>query len=165
SYQQAALQAGIPLLTADDLRNGNAISGDWTGEGWHTELNYTDIPIITGYQAGVRLVELSRQYDFAFFPHWITDVVGHRGDLNTSIQLIKTFDDVLRGILDTWQDDEGVVIITSDHGNIEDLSHRKHTKNHVPTVIIGKHKHIFDGIHDIADITPGIRQVLKIKTG
>ena len=157
SYQQAAASAGLPFFTADDLLAGHALSGDWTGEGWHTELNRTDIPIITPYQAGVRLVELSRQYDFAFFPHWITDVIGHRGSLEEAIKLLHTFDEVMRGVLDTWHDDEGLVIITSDHGNIEDLSHRKHTENPVPTLVIGQQKSLFHDLQDIAGIVPRIR--------
>lgn len=79
SYQQAAIEAGISLFTQDAIYSGDALSGDWTGEGWRSELGYTDSPLYTPEDAGRRMVQLSRRYDFAFFPHWMTDVVGHRG--------------------------------------------------------------------------------------
>jgi len=54
------------------------------------------------------------------------------------------------------------VIITSDHGNLEDLSTRHHTENDVPTVVIGAERHRFaEGLHDLTGITPGILRVLN----
>ncbi len=53
------------------------------------------------------------------------------------------------------------VILTSDHGNIEDLSVRNHTLNPVPTIVWGEHREeIAARIHSLADITPGIVDVL-----
>ncbi len=160
SYQMAAKVAGLRFFGEADLRSGRALSGDWTGAGWQTELGYDDMPTLSAYDAGVRLAALAGDYDFAFFPHWITDVTGHRGDLAQAIKLLETFDDVMRGVLDTWDDAEGVVIVTSDHGNIEDLSHRNHTKNSVPTVIIGAKREQFSGVHDLTHIAPVIRNLL-----
>ena len=137
SYQYAAQTAGIPFYTAEDLKAGRALSGDWTGQSWHTHLGFNDTPVLTPYEAGVKLVELARKFDFAFFPHWITDLIGHRGTLDEAIALLETFDDVLNGVLDNWNDEEGIVIVTSDHGNIEEIGNRKHTTNPVPTLVIG----------------------------
>ncbi len=47
------------------------------------------------------------------------------------------------------------MIVTSDHGNMEDLSHGKHTENDVPTLIVGAGKeHFADGLFTLADLTP-----------
>jgi bisphosphoglycerate-independent phosphoglycerate mutase (AlkP superfamily) len=52
-------------------------------------------------------------------------------------------------------------ILTSDHGNIEDLSVRNHTLNDVPTIIWGRKKEeIAEKINDLADITPAIISLL-----
>ena len=49
------------------------------------------------------------------------------------------------------------VILTSDHGNIEDLSSRNHTLNAVPTIVWGANQqHIAGRIKNLADITPAI---------
>lgn len=155
SYQDAARAAGLPFMGEKDLRAGVALSGDWTGEGWHTQLGYNDTPILTPYEAGVRLVKIARQYDFTFFSHWMTDVVGHRGTIDEAINLLRIFDQVMAGILNTWDDAEGLVIITSDHGNIEAIGDRKHTENNVPTVIIGQNSaRLSDGLTDLTHLVP-----------
>lgn len=163
SYQFAAQSAGIRFLDIDDLRAGDAISGDWTGEAWRSRMGFDTVPELSAYDAGVRLVELSRRFDFAFFPHWITDVVGHRGTLDEAVRLLDQFDAVMAGVLDCWQDDEGLVIVTSDHGNLEEIGNRKHTENDVPTLVIGSRSAAFaDGIATLADIAPRVLQWLGI---
>ena len=161
SFQLAAHEAGLPTFGETELYTGQALAADWTGEGWRTSLGYTDSPVYTPYEAGIRLVKLSRQYDFAFSPNWITDVIGHRGTLAEAIGILKTFDAVMAGVLDTWQDDEGLVIITSDHGNMEDMSHGKHTENDVPTVVIGQDCEAFaEGLRDLTDYVPRMNRLL-----
>jgi 2,3-bisphosphoglycerate-independent phosphoglycerate mutase len=137
SYQYAVHAAGLPVFGPDELQKGEALAGDWTGEGWRTHLGYADTPIYTPTAAGRKLVELSRQYDFAFFAHWMTDLVGHRGTMTEAVALLERFDQVMTGILDIWTPDEGLIIITSDHGNMEQIGDRKHTENDIPTVVIG----------------------------
>jgi hypothetical protein len=155
SYQQALFEAGLPLFDETMIYTGDALAVDWTGEGWRSELGYTDSPVYSPYAAGVKMVELSRRYDFAFFSHWMTDVLGHRGTVEDGVRVLELFDGVMAGALDTWNDDEGLIVITSDHGNLEDVSHTKHTENDVPTVIIGYGKETFaQGLSTLADIVP-----------
>jgi 2,3-bisphosphoglycerate-independent phosphoglycerate mutase len=161
SYQYAARSAGVRFFGEDDLRAGKALSGDWTGSGWNAHLGYRDMPVLTPYEAGVRLVEIARGYDFAFFSHWMTDVVGHRGQLKEAVALLETFDAVMAGVLTAWQPDEGLVIITSDHGNIEEIGNRKHTENDVPTVIIGDARDEFAaGLDDLTGLVPRMAGML-----
>lgn len=161
SYQYAANAANLRFFTVDDYRAGRALSGDWTGTGWREQLGFHDTPLYTPYEAGVRLVEIASRYDFAFFPHWLTDVMGHRGTFQEAVALLETFDSVMHGILDTWDDNMGYIIVTSDHGNLEAMNHRKHTENDVPTLIIGSHPQDFaKDIRSLADIAPRILDFL-----
>lgn len=159
--QQAAHEAGLPLFEDKHLYSGEAMSEDWTGEAWHTHLGYTDTPIFTPYESGVRMVELSRQYDFAFFSHWFTDTVGHRGPFEDAVGLLELFDGVMAGALDAWDDNEGLMLITSDHGNMEAIGDRHHTENDVPTLIVGSEKHTFaEGFKDLTDFVPRMAKLL-----
>jgi len=162
SYQYAARSAGLRFFTKDDFFAGDAMSGDWTGAGWREVLNFGDAPLRTPYEAGQRLAELARRYDFSFFPHWLTDTTGHRGTVDDGIALLTTFDGVMAGLLDAWDEREGLIIITSDHGNMEDLSHGKHTQNNVPTVVIGEQKELFADLTDLTGFTPRILQLLEV---
>jgi 2,3-bisphosphoglycerate-independent phosphoglycerate mutase len=162
SIQQAVLAAGLPLFTEDDVYAGTAMSSDWTGEGWRSYLGYTDTPLYSRAEAGKHLAELAVQRDFSMFSHWFTDEIGHRGPFERGVEILELFDDVMASLLDVWDDSAGLVVITSDHGNMEDLSSRHHTENDVPTVVIGQARHLFaDGLHDLTGITPGVLRVLN----
>jgi len=67
----------------------------------------------------------------------------------------------IRTILEDLNLNETTVLLTSDHGNIEDLSVRNHTLNPVPTIIWGRNRQIIASrIASLADITPAIVETL-----
>jgi predicted AlkP superfamily pyrophosphatase or phosphodiesterase len=161
SIQYAAIQSGQDLFTLDDLLAERAITAEWTGQPWHEHLGLDQVPIYTPRQAGHRLVDLSRQYDFAFHSHWMTDYVGHRGPFEKALDLLAIFDGVMQGILEKWNDDEGLIIVTSDHGNMEKIGDRKHTDNDVPALIIGAQKEAFaQDIQQLTDLVPRMSDLL-----
>jgi 2,3-bisphosphoglycerate-independent phosphoglycerate mutase len=161
SIQQALNEAGLPMFEDKHIYSGDALSEDWTGYGWRAHLGYSDTPLYEPREAGIKMVQLSRRYHFSFFSHWMTDVIGHRGPLEDGVRLLELFDSVMAGALDEWNDDEGLMIVTSDHGNMEDVSDRHHTENDVPTLIIGGEKQRFaEGLQDLSDFVPRMAQLL-----
>jgi len=157
----SALAAGIPLKTTIDLVNGTAVSADFTGQGWRDRLDLPDTPIISLYDAAERLVHLSKNSHFSFFEYWISDYAGHRADMEQAIQLVEGFDTLLGGLIAAWNPNDGLIFITSDHGNLEAVNSRKHTRNLVPGLIIGapEHRESFQqALYDLTDITPAILQ-------
>lgn len=163
SIQQGVLSAGLPLYTEDHYYAGQALSPDWTGEGWTQFLGYEDAPTYTPEAAGRKMVELARQHDFTMFSTWFTDEIGHRGPFEQGVMFMERFDRVMAAALEEWDDEEGLIIITSDHGNMEVQGDRRHTENPVPTVVIGSAKDTFaEGFADLTHITPGILRVLGV---
>ncbi len=164
----AITSAGIALLTEPDLRAGAALAADFTGAGWQQHLKIDGIPLISPYQAGVKLAQLSRNFDLAFFEYWLSDMGGHRQDMEAAISILETIDGVLGGLLESWdhQDglaQDGLILITSDHGNLEDLSTRRHTHNPVPALLIGDpglRQRFAADLQDLTDITPAILDFL-----
>jgi len=159
---QAVVSAGIPLRTADDLRGGRALSADFTGRGWHDRLGLTDIPLLTPAAAGRRLAALAAELDFAFFEYWLSDYAGHGQDMAGALGLLASLDAMLGGLLAAW-DDAGLIVITSDHGNLEDLSTRGHTPNPVPAVVIGaaaaRHA-LTSSLGSLPDLAPAILRAI-----
>ena len=163
SIQQAAHASGAPHFTLDDIINKRALTAEWTTESWREHLGLGDLPDYSAAEAGRLLAKLARQYDFSFHSHWLTDRIGHRGPLRQGIATLERFDALLGGLLDDWDDEEGLVIITSDHGNMEDLSTRRHTLNAVPTVVIGKRAAEFaDGFSCLTDFAPSCDRMLLV---
>lgn len=161
SYQLAAISAGQTLFDIDALVEGRALAADWTGEGLRNYMKQLDIPVYEPRIAGHKLVEISRSYTFAMHANWISDTLGHRGPFEDAVALLETFDGVLQGVMEAWEDEEGLVIITSDHGNMEDISSRHHTENQVPTLIIGaENKHFAQQIERLTDFVPAMKQFL-----
>jgi hypothetical protein len=159
----AVTSAGIPLKTANDLVNGQALSADFSGQGWRDRLNLPDTPLLTPYQAGERLAYLAEQYDLAFFEYWLSDYAGHQQDMAAACSLLESFDQVLGGLVSTWDDQKGLILITSDHGNLEDLSTRRHTENPVPALLIGSPDQRRDfsySLTDLTGVTPAIMRIL-----
>ena len=77
--------------------------------------------------------------------------------------LLETFDHVLGGLLATWDDDQGLILITSDHGNLEDLRIRNHTRNPVPAIVIGApelRQKFTQNLKDLTNIYPAILRFL-----
>ncbi len=70
---------------------------------------------------------------------------------------------MLGELVTTWDDQAGLVVITSDHGNLEDLSTRRHTQNPVPALVIGApadRATFMNGLHDLTGIAPAILKFL-----
>jgi hypothetical protein len=155
----AVTGAGLPLFTGADLRAGRALSADFTGQGWP---EVDPVPPYTPRAAGRKLAELASGYGLAFFEYWLTDYMGHRGTLDDAGRVLATLDAMLGGLLEAWDDDAGLILITSDHGNLEALDHRHHTANPVPTFVIGRDRARFAaGLRDLTDIAPAIEAYLS----
>jgi hypothetical protein len=159
----AATSAGINLKNYGDLVNGRAISADFTAQGWREHIGLTETPVLSPSKAGINLANLSQAHNFAFFEYWLSDYAGHRQDMTSSCALLETLDQVLGGLLSAWDDSQGLILITSDHGNMEDLSTRRHTYNVVPALVIGDlalRNQFTEGLMDLTDIAPAITQLI-----
>ena len=159
----AATSAGLALMTADDLRQGRAVSPEFSGHGWRDHLGYADIPTLSLAEAGRRIAAIAQEYRFSFFEHWPSDRAGHRGSLAEAVGHLEMIDAVIGGLLDAWNDAAGLLIVTSDHGNIEEKDQRQHTRNPVPTILAGRRQaELANHIHDLTDIASVVRESLAL---
>jgi len=163
SIPLALTSAGLPLFTQEDFYAGRALSADFTGAGWRDFLGFPDAPLLSPEEAGRKTAQLASQYDFSLFEYWASDYAGHKQDMDWAARQLETFDGVLRGLLDSWNDDEGLILLTSDHGNMEDLSTRRHTDAPVPGLLIGSNPardEFARGLTDLTGIAPAIQRIV-----
>ncbi len=161
----ALTAAGLALKTAEDLQRGEALSVDFTGEVWSAQPGFPPAPMYSHQEAGNLLVKMSQQYDLAWFDYWPSDYAGHRRSMDQAVALLESFDQVLGALVDAWKMDRDLIVLTSDHGNLEDLSRRNHTENPVPCVLVGPtalRSQFADGLNDLTDIAPAIRRILNL---
>lgn len=154
--------AALPLHTFEDLRSGRAVSADITNAAW-PRMGYEIAPIAPE-EAGRRLVRLTREFDFVLFEYWRTDKAGHSLDMNEAVQTLELFDGLLAGVLASFPTEDTLLLITSDHGNIEDVSTKVHTRNPVPALLYGRNHRLaaeaFEKAPDLTVVTPTLMKML-----
>ena len=148
--------ADVPLLTADELLLGMGISADFICAQWK-KLGHPEITSITPAEAGRNLSHIAAKHHFTLFEYWLTDHAGHSRNMETAVEVLERFDKFLSGFLELFDPVNTLLMIVSDHGNIEDLSTKSHTRNRVPCILAGKHRHkIVNRIKNLTHITPAI---------
>ncbi len=157
---QAWLSTGQPLNDAAVLMRGEGISADLTNERWEA-LGYPDIPSISAFEAGARLDRISLEYDFVLYEYYLTDTAGHHRSMTEAIRAIEMVDEFTDGILTGMDSTRTMLVMTSDHGNMEDLSTRGHTRNPVPAILAGAgQRKIADALSSLMDVTPVLMRLM-----
>lgn len=153
----AAVSAGLRLCTVDDLKMGTAVYQDITNKALQRTVE--DVPLVSPTAAGKNLGKISLRFDLTVFEFFQTDIVGHKRDFIKALEIWTILDKFFEGLLTTIDLAENLVIIISDHGNMEDLSHSRHTSNLVPLLGIGYRHQALRGISNISQITPLIEEM------
>lgn len=155
----AARASGMSLRTEEDYSSGEAISADLTGAYLHAQ--NPEMPLLTPQEAGVNLAALAAQHDYTFLDFWATDRAGHRWPFADAVKLVEELDDFFSGLISAL--DEGVtLLVTSDHGNLEDKTTKSHTVNPVPLIAYGPEARHFAGATSLLDVAPGVRRALRL---
>jgi hypothetical protein len=131
-----------------DLLANQAVYHDLTREKLRGR-GYED-PLITPEEAAEHLIDVAGSHDFTLFEFFETDHAGHSGERQKVFQTLEKLD---RFFSILWKF-EGLLIVTSDHGNIEDLSVRTHTANRVPFFASGFE--LFQTLEGIEQLAPSI---------
>lgn len=161
--QYAAHSSGLRLLGHEDLRFGHALAADYTNRSWADQLGYHDIPVYTPEEAGAAFWALAQKYGFVLHDHWLTDVLGHRQDLEAAVADLTVFDRFLGGLLSAVDLEHCLIVIASDHGNLEDCSHSKHTLNPALCILAGDRTGIdLDSLRSLRDVAPMILNYMGV---
>ena len=150
------LSIGKQLNSHQAVLNRTAISADITGSRWK-ELGHEDVEPMDPADVGRLYYTIGRQYDLTFFEYFVTDMAGHAREMKTAVEMLERMDGLLAGLLEKFDYGNDTILIVSDHGNIEDLTVRTHTRNPVPLIVIGRrHSYLASRIRDLTHITPAI---------
>ncbi|MBM4165985.1 MAG: metalloenzyme [Ignavibacteria bacterium] len=148
--------ADVQFRWLDDIVNNKAIAPDFTND-FLLQKKLADVPLRTAFAAGNIFASLLNENDFVLFEHPFSDAIGHAQNMNDAIANIHKIDEFLEGIFSATNLDEHTILLTSDHGNMEDLRIDTHTLNTVPTIVWGKQRKYFvSRIISLLDITPSI---------
>lgn len=155
----AAINAGMRLKNAADVHTGGALTGEITNYRWIEKLNYK-LPLLTPKVAAKRLLRIAGKNDFTLFEFYLSDHLGH-GRLKDHFEKIyNIFDDFLLNLFSNIPEDL-TLLLCSDHGNLEDISVKTHTRNPALGISAGKHaEKLYRNIKDLTDIKSAIINII-----
>lgn len=128
-------------------------------------------PEMSAYEITDKAIEAikSEKYDCIILNYANLDMVGHTGNIDTAIKALEAIDECVDRVVKAAEEKEGVVLITSDYGNVEQMidyktgePHTAHTANPVPLAIIGiNNKKLKEG--RLADIAPTMLDIMGLE--
>ncbi|MBM3129006.1 MAG: hypothetical protein FJ009_10355 [Chloroflexi bacterium] len=115
----------------------------------------------TARDAGVNLARLAAENDLTLLEYFLTDAAGHKANPANTARILAEADELIGGARDASNLANTLIVITSDHGNVEDATTRSHTRNPVPTILIGaQRERIASRIHALTDLAPALADLL-----
>lgn len=131
-------------------------------------------PEMSAYEMTEKLVAAidSEKYDLIVVNYANTDMVGHSGNIEATVQAIEAVDTCLGKTWEAVEKAGGAMLVTADHGNAEQMfdeetgqSHTAHTLNRVPFMVCCNDypksgTQLSDGI--LADIAPTVLALLGL---
>ena len=103
-------------------------------------------PEMSAYEVTEKVVEAieSKKYDAIILNFANPDMVGHTGSIEAAIKALETIDECVSKVTRAIEAVNGILLITADHGNVEQMidyktgePHTAHTTNPVPLAILG----------------------------
>ena len=150
-----ALTTPEVISTASDLMDDQAVMQDLTRE--TIQDRYPDIPVIPPESAALHLFDIARANDFTLYEFFQTDVTGHTMDYARACAVLRVYDRFLTALVRYVEAAGMTLLMTADHGNIESMGERGHTRNPVPFIAFGPREEEFRAhVKSLVDITPAI---------
>ncbi|MCL6588354.1 MAG: alkaline phosphatase family protein [Firmicutes bacterium] len=156
----AALAGDCRLFMLPDLEAGRGVFQDITNQILR-ERGY-EAPLLQAEEAARNLAQTAAEYDFTLFEYFQTDHCGHKQDPEWAGRILNLLDRFLGALIPDLARRGLDLLVVSDHGNIEDLSVKTHTRNRVPTIAIGERAAEFQQIQSLMDIYPAVLRYFKI---
>lgn len=108
--------------------------------------NYEDVPEMSAYKLTETLISrMKNDYSFMLANFANPDMVGHTGSIKASVEAVRTVDSCLEKIMAACLEQDVCLIVTADHGNIEELLDiksggidKEHSTNPVPLILVSK---------------------------
>jgi 2,3-bisphosphoglycerate-independent phosphoglycerate mutase len=115
------------------------------------------VPLFSPEQAAEVIANTAGDYDLLLYEYFLTDMYGHGSPLRECVDLIGKLNRLLKHLVSLLDETGDTLLLTSDHGNLEDVSSRIHTRNPVPLITWGRNSGALrNQIGTIADVTPAV---------
>lgn len=121
---------------------------------------YDEMPGMKAKEITDALLKNIHEHDFFVVNFANADMIGHTGNIKATVKAIKIIDGEIGRIVKRFP---GIIFITADHGNCEDMNGKyqtSHTANPVPLLVVNVKRKLRNG--GLADVAPTILKVMEI---
>lgn len=146
--------------TWPDARAGRGLTHDITGV--RAQAHGADLPVRAPAEAAEILLRLARAHDLTVFEFFETDEAGHARSMDAALDALGRLDAFLRAVVAGLRPDDALVV-ASDHGNVEDLSTRNHTRAPVPVLGFGRAAEAVSGVADLTHLAPLLARLAGLR--
>jgi 2,3-bisphosphoglycerate-independent phosphoglycerate mutase len=132
---------------------------------------YDQKPEMSAFEVTEKVVEAikSGKYDCIILNYANPDMVGHTGSLEAAVAAIEALDKCIGEVADEILKKDGIILLTADHGNAEQMidyktgePHTAHTTNPVPLVLISNNEKLNIKSGKLADLAPTILELIGL---
>jgi hypothetical protein len=142
---------GGTFRTFEDARAGRGLTHDLTAR--RAEELGLRLPRRTPEEAAEIFLTLAAGADLAAFEFFETDEAGHAQSMEKGLDALHRLDRFLRALV-AGLGAEDALVVTSDHGNLEDLTTRNHTLARVPLLGFGRAAPLVEAVTDLTGVAP-----------
>ena len=127
-------------------------------------------PEMSAYEVTEKVIQAinSKKYNTIILNYANPDMVGHTGNLEAAVKAVETIDECVGKVVEAMEHQEGVILITADHGNSEQMIDYKtgepytaHTTNPVPLILVGSKAKLKPG--KLSDLAPTMLELMGIE--
>jgi len=150
----------VTPLDTQDILGKKSIYQDFSNK---SLLRYgLGLPVFSPAEAAQILYNSSRKSDMVLYEFFQSDIFGHRKGRADQINLISELDLLLSTLTSLMDGRKDTLLVTSDHGNLEDGESRSHSLNPVPLITWGRgSRELSEKISDLSGITPAIMHFFR----
>ena len=132
---------------------------------------YDQMPEMSAHEVTEKLLEAiaSGKYDSIICNYANCDQVGHTGNFEASVKAVEVVDSCLQQVVEAVAEQDGQVLITADHGNVEEMfdeasnqPHTQHTTLPVPLIYAGGQDLALDKDGSLADVAPTLLALMGL---
>lgn len=151
--------AEVSLRTVDDVIEGKAVTAEILQDYWEEKLGMK-VPRITEKHAAERAWKIAGKNHVTLYEYYLTDKAGHSQSPEEARHALQRLDNFLLHVHE-MRPENATIILSSDHGNIEDLGTKTHTRNPVPLAVKGPGAKYFYECESILDLKSSILATLR----
>lgn len=153
---RAVMASGIPFRMLDvEGAEGAALPHDYTGEWWRNR--GWDVAPRDAEAAADVLLRILDDNDLVLYEYFLTDLFAHRGTWDDKLTQARRAEELIDAAVRRVDLDRHRIVVISDHGNLEEGTHGRHTLNPAPFLVWGRDAEaLARRVESMEDVTPAL---------